>query len=85
MAAGTCAEFVLPHERPAAMTQLDHAPAGGGAVDLLENAVDLSDDDHLAEETDKDAPDDADADLPEPDQDPNFVPVSAVDDNGKKR
>ena len=67
------------------MTQLDPAPVGGGVVDLLENAVDLSDDDHLAEETDKNTPDDADDDLPEPDQDPNFVPVSTVDDNGQKR
>ena len=65
------------------MTQLDST--GGGPVDLLENAVDLSDDDHLAEETDKDAPDDPDDDLPEPDQDPNFVPVSAVDDTGHER
>ena len=67
------------------MPQPDPAAAGGGPIDLLENAVDLSDDDHLAEETDKDAPGDPDDDLPEPDQDPNFVPVSTVDENGHRR
>ena len=60
------------------MTQADTAP------DLLENADDLTADDHLAVETDKDAPGDPDADLPVPDQDPNFVPVSAVDENGQE-
>ena len=54
-------------------------------VDLLENAADLTVDDRLVQETDKDAPDDADADLPEPDQDPNFVPVSTVDADGGHR
>jgi hypothetical protein len=53
--------------------------------DLLENAADLTADDHLAAETPKDAPGDADADLPAPDQDPNHVPPSAVDENGKRR
>jgi hypothetical protein len=53
--------------------------------DLLENAADLTADDHLAAETPKDAPDDGDADLPAPDQDPNHVPPSAVDENGKRR
>ena len=54
-------------------------------VDLLANAADLTVDDRLAQETDKDAPDDADADLPEPDQDPNFVPASTVDAGGDGR
>jgi hypothetical protein len=55
-------------------------------VDLLENAADLTDHDRLVQETVKDAPDDdADADLPEPDQDPNFVPASTVDENGTER
>jgi hypothetical protein len=54
-------------------------------VDLLENAADLTGDDGLARETDKNPADDADADLPEPDQDPNFVPTSTVDENGQGR
>jgi|KBSSwiStaDraftv2_1062776.scaffolds.fasta_scaffold404012_2 hypothetical protein len=62
------------------MTQAEHA-----ALDLLENADDLTRDDHLAVETDKDAPDDPDADLPVPDQDPNVVLESAVDENGEER
>jgi hypothetical protein len=53
--------------------------------DLLENAADLTADDDLATETPKDAPGDADDDLPAPDQDPNHVPASAVDENGKRR
>jgi hypothetical protein len=53
--------------------------------DLLENAADLTADDHLAAETPKDAPDRRDADLPAPDQDPNPVPPSAVDENGQRR
>ena len=51
-------------------------------ADLLENADDLTGDDHLAVETDKDDPD---ADLPVPDQDPNVVLESAVDENGEER
>ena len=62
------------------MTQAEHA-----ALDLLENADDLTGDDHLAVETDKDDPDDPDTDLPVPDQDPNVVLESAVDENGEER
>ena len=53
--------------------------------DLLENAADLTADDHRARETVKDAPGDRDFDLPAPDQDPNHVPPSAVDENGQRR
>ena len=52
-------------------------------VDLLENAADLTGDDGLVRETEKNP--DADADLPEPDQDPNFVPASTVDEDGRDR
>ena len=55
------------------MTQAEHA-----VEDLLENADDLTADDHLAVETDKEAPGDHDMDLPVPDQDPNVVPNSAA-------
>jgi surface antigen len=54
------------------MTQAEHA-----VDDLLENADDLTADDHLAVETDDETPDDPDADLPVPDQDPNVVTDSA--------
>jgi hypothetical protein len=46
------------------------------------DAVDLTADDHLAVETVKEAPNDPDADLPCPDQDPGVVPRSTVDANG---
>ena len=62
------------------MTRAEHA-----TLDLLENADDLTGDDHLAVETDKDDPDDPDTDLPVPDQDPNVVLVSAVDENVQGR
>jgi hypothetical protein len=64
------------------MTQLqaDDAP---GALEFPDDAADLTADDHLAVETDKEAPDDADADLPNCDQDPGVVPPSAVDENGQ--
>lgn len=61
------------------MTQAEHA-----ALDLLENAADLTADDDLAVETDKDDPDEPDSDLPDPDQDPNVVPASTVDENGQE-
>jgi len=51
--------------------------------DLLANADDLTAEDDLVIETDKDAPGDPDADLPVPDQDPNYMPASAVDENGE--
>ncbi len=55
------------------MPQAEHT-----VEDLLENADDLTADDHLAVETDKEAPgDDLDTDLPVQDQDPNVVPNSA--------
>jgi len=54
-------------------------------ADLLENADDLTGDDHLAVETDKDDPDDPDTDLPVPDQDPNVVLASVVDENGQEQ
>jgi hypothetical protein len=54
------------------MTQAEHA-----VDDLLQNADDLTADDHLAVETEKETLDDPDADLPAPDQDPNVVPGSA--------
>jgi len=60
------------------MTQL-HSEA---PVDV--DADDLTVDDHLAVETEKAAPGDPDADLPEPDQDPTYVPASAVDENGEQ-
>ena len=64
------------------MTQLiTGAPVVEGAAD----AADLTADDHLAVDTAKDAPDDPDADLPCPDQDPAVVPHSAVDENGRDR
>jgi hypothetical protein len=50
-----------------------------------DDAADLTADDHLAVETDKDAPGGVDADLPVPDQDPGVVPPSAVDENGQRR
>jgi hypothetical protein len=66
------------------MTQLQ-ADGPPGALELPHDAADLTADDHLAAETDKDAPDDPDADLPDPDQDPAVVPPSAVDENGEQR
>jgi hypothetical protein len=51
------------------MTQAENA-----VEDLLENADDLTADDHLAVETDKEVPDDLESDLPVQDQDPNVVP-----------
>ena len=62
------------------MTRAEHA-----TLDLLENADDLTGDDHLVVETDKDDPGDPDADLPLPAQDPNVVLVSAVDENVQGR
>jgi len=50
-----------------------------------DDAADLTADDHLAVETDKDVPDGVDDDLPVPDQDPRVVPASAVDENGQGR
>ena len=64
------------------MTQLQTDDAAR-ALDLADDAADLTADDHLAVETDKEAPDDADADLPDCDQDPGVVPSSAVDENGQ--
>ena len=62
------------------MTQLDFpAPV------TPDDADDLTADDHLAVETEKAAPGDPDADLPDPDQDPDHVPSSAVDENGQQR
>ncbi|MDT7579713.1 MAG: hypothetical protein QOK35_977 [Pseudonocardiales bacterium] len=55
-----------------------------GALESPDDAADLTVDDHLAVETDKDAPDGADADLPVPDQDPAVVPPSVVDENGQE-
>ena len=49
------------------------------------NAADLTADDHLAVETAKEAPDDPDAALGCPDQDPRVVPASIVDENGQAR
>jgi surface antigen len=54
------------------MTQAEPA-----VEDFLKNADDLTADDHLVVETEKDVPDDLDAGLPVPDQDPNLVPHSA--------
>lgn len=62
------------------MTQLQ-ADDSPGALDLPDDAADLTVDDHLAVETDKDAPGGADADLPVPDQDPAVVPPSVVDED----
>jgi hypothetical protein len=63
------------------MTELrtDDARAVDGGAD----AADLTADDHLAVETAKDAPDDPDADLGCPDQDPAVIPPSVVDENGR--
>jgi hypothetical protein len=61
------------------MTQL--FSGGSTAVDERD-ADDLTADDHLAVETEKAAPDDPDADLPEPDQDPAVIPTSVVDVDG---
>ena len=66
------------------MTQLQ-ADAAVGALDPPDDADDLTADDHLAAEPDKDAPDGVDADLPVPDQDPAVVPPSAVDENGQEQ
>jgi hypothetical protein len=65
------------------MTQLQ-ADGPPDALELPHDAADLTADDHLAAETEKDAPDDPDADLPAPDQDPAVVPPSAVDENGRQ-
>lgn len=54
---------------------MTHAAAG--------ESEDLTADDHLAENTEKDAPDTSDADLPAPDQDPAAIPVSYVDEDGQ--
>ena len=50
-----------------------------------DDAADLTADDHLAVDTDKEAPDGVDSDLPVPDQDPDVVPSSAVDENGQQQ
>jgi hypothetical protein len=49
------------------------------------DADDLTADDHLAVETEKAAPGDPDADLPDPDQDPGHIPPSALDENSRQR
>ena len=49
------------------------------------NAADLTADDDLAVETAKEAPDDPDADLGCPDQDPSVIPPSTVDEYGQLR
>jgi hypothetical protein len=74
---------LLPGSREARKKKGDSMPQLD--QDLLENAADLTADDHLAAETPKDAPDDTDTDLPAPDQDPNHVPSSTVDENGQQR
>lgn len=43
---------------------------------------DLTADDHLVAQTEKDAPDHPDDDLPAPSQDPDVVPDSVVDEHG---
>jgi hypothetical protein len=43
---------------------------------------DLTANDHLVEQTAKDAPNSPDLDLPDPSQNPNWVPPSVVDENG---
>ena len=43
---------------------------------------DLTADDHLVENTEKDAPDSCDADLVQPIQDPLAIPASVVDEDG---
>jgi hypothetical protein len=65
------------------MTQLraDDTPV----TEDLPDAADLTANDHLAIDTPKDAPDDPDADLPCPDQDPAVVPASVVDEIGRAR
>ena len=65
------------------MTQL-HTDAALLPEDAA-NAADLTADDHLAVETAKEAPDDPDAALGSPDQDPGVVPASTVDENGQPR
>ena len=61
------------------MTELRaDAPVTGDGPD----AADLTADDHLAVETVKEVPDDPD-DFPCPDQDPDVIPRSTVDENGR--
>jgi hypothetical protein len=43
---------------------------------------DLTADDHLVEDTVKDSPDSPDVDLPDPPQDPGYIPPTVIDANG---
>jgi hypothetical protein len=45
---------------------------------------DLTADDHLVEQTSKDAPNSPDLDLPDPPQDPSWVPPSVIDASGDR-
>lgn len=49
-----------------------------------QDAADLTAEDHLAVETVKEVPGDQDDDLPCPDQDPNVIPRSTIDENGRQ-
>lgn len=49
-----------------------------------QDAADLTGEDHLVVETVKEVPDAQDDDLPCPDQDPNVIPRSTIDENGRQ-
>lgn len=65
-----------------------HDDDGDGVADFAQRGQvpeqdDLTGDDHLVQNTEKHAPDDPDADLPVPPQDPDVVLDSAVDVDGQ--